>query len=225
MAEQSEEQKFRDLAQAHHDAAGRLLTTGAESDAVYACLELRMALECLTYDLMKLYGDDVSDDILSKWQAGLILNALVQTDPGIESTLELQIAGEDGTFSQPLAVLRDERMEVKWAQKAYHQLGNFLHERSFADTERGVKTDNDVIRKRAITIHKEIGRILASSGGNLRLKIRFGMHCECGSQAQMDLSPSQLKSIARCAECGAIYEVIRQDPSRNKILSRRIQNG
>lgn len=124
---ETEAKDFRALARAHHAAAGELLAGGDDAQLRHACLELRMALECLAYDLLKLYRDDVEDKVLEMWQAGAILDALREIDPGVERPIELKIAGEDGDYDQPLLAWREERLDGRWARKAYHSLGHFLH--------------------------------------------------------------------------------------------------
>lgn len=212
---------FRALAVRHHQAAGRLLEGGDPAQARYACLELRMALECLVYDLLKLYRDDVSDAVLEMWQAGGILNALLETDPGIEHGIELHIPGENDDFDSPLIQWREERLNVKWATKAYHRLGHFLHERTFAELARGTQDDPGKVLGRARDIHAELDRILASSGWNLRFSTRSAMDCDCGDKAVFAMSPKQIRSRAKCPGCGADYEVERHPEDPERVLTRR----
>jgi hypothetical protein len=208
---------FRALAARHHQAAGRLLQSDDQAQARYACLELRMALECLVYDLLKLYRDDVSDAVLEMWQAGSILKALLKTDPGIE----LHVPGENDDFDNLLIQWREERLNVKWATKAYHRLGHFLHERTFAELARGTQDDPGKVLSRARDIHTELDRILASSGWNLRLSTRSAMDCDCGDRAVFAMSPTQLRSRAKCPSCGADYEVARHPEDAERVLTRR----
>ncbi|MEN5230801.1 hypothetical protein [Brevundimonas naejangsanensis] len=220
-AEEGSGADFRELAVRHHEAAGRLLASGVPAEARYACLELRMALECLVYDLLKLYRDDVSDDVLEMWQANRILDALLKTDPGIEHGIELHIPGEAGDFDDLVIDWREERLRVKWATKAYHSLGHFLHERTFAELTRGTQDDPAKVLVRARAIHVELDRVLASTGWNLRLSTRFAMDCDCGARAEFAMSPKQLKSRARCSACGADYEVENLAADPRRIRTRR----
>lgn len=217
--------RFRALARQHHEAANQLLAGDEPGAGRYACLELRMALECLTYDLLKLYREDVSDELLMTWQASAILDALLDIDPTIEGPIEFQVAGEDGGFDNPLISWREERMKVKWAKKAYFQLGHFLHERTFREVERGIEDDRAKVHSRAKAIHAEIGKVLASSGWNLRLTNTAQFDCRCGGHAHYAMSPNQLKSRARCDACGANYEVQPNPDDPSKILSRPMVLG
>ena len=204
---------FRSLAGAHHQRAGQLLASGDPVQGRHACLELRMALECLTYDLLQLYRDDVDDAVLEMWQAGKILDALVTLDPDVEATIELRVASEDADLETPILNWHEDRLDLKWTKKAYATLGHFLHERTFAELERGVIDDPAKIRERALSIHGELGRVLASSGWNLRIKETAMVACDCGDQAVFSMSPRQLFSRARCSACGADYDV-RSSPDR-----------
>lgn len=218
---ETEAKDFRNLARAHHAAAGELLAGGDDAQLRHACLELRMALECLAYDLLKLYRDDVEDKVLEMWQAGAILEALREIDPGVEQVIELKVAGEDGGYDQPLLAWREERLDVRWAKKAYHSLGHFLHERTFLEIERGVVHDPAKIRVRAVAIHDEMQKVVESSGWNLRLRHNAKLICDCGGDAHFALSPLQVRSRARCVACGADYD-IRSEPSNlASVRSRR----
>ncbi len=84
-----QQSRFRTLAHQHHEAGARLLASGEPFNARYACLELRMALECLSYDLLRLYRDDVPDALLETWQASAVLDALLDIDPTIEGPFDL----------------------------------------------------------------------------------------------------------------------------------------
>jgi hypothetical protein len=215
-----QQSRFRALAHQHHEAAERLLVSDEPSTARYACLELRMALECLAYDLLRLYRNDVPDGLLETWQASAVLDALLDIDPTIEGPIEFQVAGEDGGFDKPLIAWREERMKVKWAKKAYFQLGHFLHERTFKEVERGMLNDFAKIRDRAQSISAEIAKVLSSSGWNLRLTNTSQFDCACGGHARFVLSPMQRKTRARCDTCAANYEVQPNPDDPAKILSR-----
>ena len=65
-----------------------------------------MAIECLTYDLLALYRDDVLDETLSEWKADKILAVLKKIDPAADSNLaDLIAAGEIPLMEEHSAIV------------------------------------------------------------------------------------------------------------------------
>lgn len=191
-------------------AAKLQLEAGTEQALRYACLDLRMAIECLTYDLLAIYRNDVLDETLAEWKADKILAALKRIDPAADSSPTIQIANEGGEFDSEGSITLDERrFETKWATKSYHTLGRYLHERTFVELEEGRLNDWAKVRDRTISIADELQGILDSSGWGLRMKQTLTIPCDCGATASFKLGPLQLRSRARCSACGANYEVWR----------------
>jgi hypothetical protein len=199
---------LRALASSHLKAAQEQLADGTDRALRYACLDLRMAIECLTYDLLALYREDVLDQTLAEWRANKILEELKRIDPTADSSPSLQIANATGKFDASDALAFDEhRFETKWAVKAYHTLGRHLHERTFQEIEGGKVDDWVKLRARATEIAAELQAIGSSTGWNLRIKQAVRIPCDCGRKAQFNMGPLQLRSRARCSDCGAEYEV------------------
>lgn len=203
---------MRSLAAAHLQAAEVQLAQQSERALRYACLDLRMAIECITFDLLALYRDDVLDETLTEWRADKILVALKRIDPSADASPTIQIANEAGEFDVANSIRFDEhRFETKWAKKAYQTLGRYLHERSFIELEEGKANDWELVRERTAAIADELQMIIDSSGWGLRMKQNLGVPCECGAEAGFKMGPLQLRSRARCAKCGANYEVVRRE--------------
>lgn len=206
---------MRSLAAGHLQAARDQLYQESEKGLRYACLDLRMAIECITFDLLALYRDEVLDETLSEWRADKILMALKRVDPSADASPTLQIANAAGEFDVADSIRFDEhRFETKWAKKAYQTLGRYLHERSFIELEAGKANDWDVVRERTAAIADELQMIISSSGWGLRMKQNLGVPCECGADAAFKMGPLQLRSRARCTQCGANYEVVRREARR-----------
>jgi hypothetical protein len=49
----------------------------------YACLELRMSIEALVYDMIRLYYDELSADILAKWTPKAVMTELAESVPDV----------------------------------------------------------------------------------------------------------------------------------------------
>ena len=213
----------RPIAARHLEAAKRQLDANTEEALRYACLDLRMAIECLTYDLLALYRDDVLDDTLTEWRADKIIAALKLIDPSADSSPIFQMANQAGEFDVPDSIkLEEHRFETKWAKKAYNTLGRYLHERTFVELEQGQADDWTKVRARAKAIAAEIQAIMDSTGWGLVLKQRMTIPCDCGEPASFKLSPLQLRSRAHCEACGGNYEVWRDKHDAPTIKAKMI---
>jgi hypothetical protein len=216
----------RHLATRHLESAKQQLDANTQEALRYACLDLRMAIECLTYDLLALYRDDVLDETLAEWKADKILAALKKIDPTADSSPIFQMANDAGQFdADDTLTLKERRFQTKWAIKAYHTLGRHLHERTFIEIENGNVDDWEKVRDRTTAIASELQAIIDSSGWNLRLSRSFEVPCNCGKRAIFKLGPLQLRSRARCASCGAHYEVFRKHHTDEKIGTKVIRSG
>src|SRR5262245_6060897 len=106
--------------------AKNLLAIGDEPSARYACLELRFAIEYITYDLLQPYRNELPYDIIKKWQPREFLGDMRSVDPYADCSSTLSVARE-----APLGVApspsdegwkllgEDRRLEKDWAVKKH----------------------------------------------------------------------------------------------------------
>lgn len=175
----------------HLSKAKELLKRGDIDSLRYACLELRFAIEFLTYDKLKSYLDQLPYDILKVWQPGKVIKALAEIDSHVERdcTLTMYQEDKDGNPVKPVMVGNHNSFSAKWATKAYSSLGSFLH----APTLNKVASGEDQVEKmtkKLTDVIQEIERVMAGSIHNLVLQnyIRFTCQNECGA------------TIKRCAD-------------------------
>lgn len=214
---------LRPRASKHLEAAKAQLARNTEQGISYACLDLRMAIECLTYDLLALYRDDVLDETLEEWRADKIIAALKVIDPASDAGPILQIANAAGEFEDADSIKFEEhRFETKWAKKAYNTLGRHLHERTFIELEQGQANDWLKVRERATAIATELEAVLGSSGWGLTMKRPMTVPCDCGQSAAFKMGPLQLRSRARCSKCDANYEIWREHHEAATVFAKLI---
>ena len=72
---------FRAEARQHLSAARSLLQGPGEAAARYACLELRMTIEAMTYELFQLYLKELPRSAMVHWQPGKVIRELLAADP------------------------------------------------------------------------------------------------------------------------------------------------
>ncbi len=73
---------YRERARSHLQEAAGLLNQGSESALRAACLELRMCIEALTYEMLQRYLSEVPNTAMEAWQPKRILSrGLITADP------------------------------------------------------------------------------------------------------------------------------------------------
>ena len=63
----------------------------------YASLQLRMGIEYVFYELLKMYRDELPDDITAKWQPKQIIDAILECDPSADQDAKVAI-GPSGSL-------------------------------------------------------------------------------------------------------------------------------
>ncbi|MCP2082235.1 UNVERIFIED_ORG: DNA-directed RNA polymerase subunit RPC12/RpoP [Methylorubrum zatmanii] len=120
------EARYRAIAGEHLSNAEALLLQENEQSARYACLELRLCIEALCYELLALYRNEMSKSAISHWTPKKVLSELLQIDEHATSSATISIqepkTGEWLTFCGP-----NHRLSVTWANKAHNALSTALH--------------------------------------------------------------------------------------------------
>lgn len=111
----------RHSAREHIGAAKVLLLVSGESSARYACLNLRMAIEALTYQTLQAYLAEVPNSAMTAWTPKKVIDELLAVDPMADKTSRISFGKQDalGEPSKSMKYLgEDRRFTVKWANKA-----------------------------------------------------------------------------------------------------------
>jgi DNA-directed RNA polymerase subunit RPC12/RpoP len=207
---------YRHRARQHVQRAKDHLADGKSETLRYACLELRMAIEALTYERLEAYLSEVSNDVMKKWQPKQVLAELLFVDPTADSSGQLWVGREDqpGVPAKDMKFLgTDERFTVKWATKAHNTLGGFLHEPTIAQLQAG-KENEATIRERAAEIVTELERVLSATLSNVNFGVFCTIPCECGFTIRRKEEFVRRGENAVCASCGRIYEVSIKEETR-----------
>src|SRR5262245_481600 len=88
----------KDMRQLARDCVVRaraLLAEGAEPHVRYACLELRFAIEYLAYSYLDVYGAEISDAALEKWQPRRVIDEMRAIDPHADEPATISIGLEE----------------------------------------------------------------------------------------------------------------------------------
>lgn len=89
---------FRQRAKRHVETAKMLLDLTENRILPAACLELRLAIECIAYELLQTYDDEVSQGIMATWQPAKIIRELCAIDStaGLDRTISYAAENTSG---------------------------------------------------------------------------------------------------------------------------------
>ena len=98
----------------------------------YAALELRDAMEALTYDRARAFKDDIPPKDYEAWQPRKLMAALLSFDPTIEMTSSISYAAQDGPGEPaPRNRMKSLGADIPFTlsdlREHYDALGSFLH--------------------------------------------------------------------------------------------------
>ena len=114
----------------HLAAAEELLATALDRNLVYAALELRMTIEAIAYEKLRLYAPRLPVAVLDKWQPPQAMRALLEFEPRATDNFRLRISAEAeyGVPSGDWQELGEHiSLKLRWVRKTYNKLGNYLH--------------------------------------------------------------------------------------------------
>lgn len=159
-----------------------LIAHGDEASARHACLELRFAIEYITYDQLESYLKEVLNDALKKWTPKQVISELLEVDPQADQSVTVAV-GLEHTFGvspspEEMQLLgEDRRFSLRWANKNHNVLGNFLHAPTMYQIESGVSQTSASIIKKATQVSEECEKILNSPVFNVNFGQFFEFKC------------------------------------------------
>lgn len=176
----------------------------------YAALELRMAMEALTYDRAVAYKDEFPQSEYETWQPKKMMLVLLEIDPlaDKDSTISFGKEKEYGKPAENMQLLGSERvLSMATLKKHYDALGSYLHLPTVKRFKSGELHDLRKLRSRCEEIANFIGEVLSSRVFNSTLGVFSTLDCdECGNKIRRRLRGGNNGQIlAKCNECPASY--------------------
>lgn len=111
--------------------AKALIHSGDEEKLVYACLELRLAIESYVYRKLEFHSKRHGKKLLYKhWQPNKAIKILDQIEPKANLSYQLSFAKQTGEDVKKLDYKPlgfHHALSVSWINKTYNKLGSFLH--------------------------------------------------------------------------------------------------
>ncbi len=205
---------FRTLARNSLRRAKVEMATNDSERLRYAALELREAMEALTYDLAAAYKEDIAPEQYKTWQPRKLMDVLLDIDPAIGTPATIA-AGEETEYGKPapaenMKVLgTDTPISLKNIKEHYNALGSYLHIPSLEQVTAGKVPDIGKLRTRCESLVTILGEILASQVWN----VTFGNYATlaacleetCRRPIKRRIPFDKKETEIRCFSCSAHY--------------------
>jgi len=195
----------------------------------YAALELRMAIESVTYDRALAYKSEFPPHEYETWQPKKVMSVLLEIDPTADSdsTLSFGIEPSLGQNPETMNPLGTEIVfNLQIIKKHYDALGSYLHAPSLKQTLSGPGPNYSKMRKRCEEIASTLERVLASPVFNSTFGAFSSFDCcECKVRIRRRIPRDRDSLQIDCFNCLASYTLtrteddqIRMDPHQHEIL-------
>ena len=168
----------------------------------YAALELRLCMEALTYERLRIFRDIVPESALKKWQPPQAVKALLEFEPLADQSFTLLVGVEDQAGAEPTStqfVGEHKSLDVSWLRKHYHKTGSLLHSPYEAPPDNPSAT--------AAYLQGVVAEIAAALSGNIRagyIRRVIPYNCDaCNALSLVNRDAMFKRRKAECLQCGA----------------------
>ncbi|OBT04979.1 hypothetical protein A9257_04350 [Vibrio cyclitrophicus] len=202
---------YRSIAKNHLKQSREALDSQLEHQVKYAALELRMAIEAITYDRAQSYKDEFPPEQYQTWQPRKVMKVLLEIDSFADRDSSLLIGRQLAPSSKPetMRSLGTEAVfSLKLLNKHYDALGSYLHIPTMKQSLNGKKHDLPKLRSRCEEIYSFLDKSLSSPIYNVTLGSFTKLEClECGETIRKRVSPRAFEEPAtvNCFNCKVRY--------------------
>ncbi|WP_176596473.1 hypothetical protein [Sphingobium sp. 15-1] len=202
---------YRDDARKQLKRAQAELASGDDQRLKYAALELREAMESVTYDRAEAYKDDFPPEQYEAWQPRRVMGLLLEIDPNADKDSTIAF-GEEPSLGVKPAVMHtlgtEKVLNMKMLKKHYDALGSYLHVPTLKQMAVSDKIDFAAMRQRCEIIAAFITDVLGSPVFNSTFGNFATIDCmKCGKPIKRRWPEGKEQIEAKCFECGAGYLV------------------
>lgn len=213
---------YRNDARKHLERFEEEFRTGENARLKYSALELRMAMEALTYDRALLYKDEFPSSEYETWQPRKVMSVLLEIEPLADKDCSVAFGLEE-TYGVPAPVMEplgaEKVLNMATLRKHYDALGSYLHTQTLKQTIEGKSIDYTKMVSRLEEIANFVRDVLSSPIFNVTLGNFSKWECiDCGKEVRKRIPSQQTEIQAECNNCHASYLVILKD--QGKIDSR-----
>ena len=204
---------FRHLARESVGRARAELASGDRARLKFAALELRMAIESVTYERAQSYRDEIPQSEYSTWQPKKVMQLLIDIEPRADKGSSIAYGVEEvpGVAAKEMTSLGAEQVFGLRAIKAhYDALGSYLHMPTLKQLEQVGEPDLGKLLERCLTIIGILDGVLSSPVFNINFGTFSSIACmnpDCGKAVRRRIPSGQTMLQAKCLECAMEYEV------------------
>ncbi len=189
--------------------------TGDDDDLRDAALQLRMAMEALTYERAVTYADELGPDKMKTWQPKRLMDRMLEVDPQADTAATLSFGLEPTYGSPPESMTMlgtDNVLKLATLKKHYDALGSYLHTPTLAQLEQNKPHNMTKLRSRCEKIIEAIKTVLASKVWGTSMANRGEIDCfVCDKPVRRRLIHGVEVRKVECWECQATYNMSRTD--------------
>ncbi len=206
---------FRSEAHEALQRANAELASGSDDRLRYAALELRMAMEAITYDRAAAYKDDFPKGEYATWQPKKVLSVLLDLDPAADKSATVSL-GPESVPGQPATEMHllgtDTPLNKATIKQHYDALGSYLHFPTLKQYEAKGIADFGRLRTRCVQIASHLQDVLESPIWNAIFSHISHTNCKrCGKSVRCRLAFNDEIGKERevhCRHCDAPYIAI-----------------
>ena len=202
---------FRSEARKALSKARTEMGSGDDDRLKYAALELRFAMEALTYDRLHAYRDEMPPQEYETWQPRKVMQLLIDIDPNADknSSLAFGIEEQYDKPSNEMKMLGSEQvLNLATIKKHYDALGSYLHMPTLGQLKDRGHPDLGTFHDRCNEIADAVDKALASPVFNTTVEKFASIGCaQCGEVIRRRQPFGEEEVEAECFECGAAYVV------------------
>ena len=202
---------YRLQSKEHIKRAEKELGKNLDQHIKYAALELRMAMEAITYDRAQAYKDEFPFGEYETWQPRRVMLVLLDIDPMADQDCSLAVGVEEeyGVPAHKMRSLGSEKvLNMKVLKKHYDALGSYLHVQTLKQTRSGKTIDCIKFRNRCEAISEFVKQALSSPVFNITIGNFSTINCyECKNPIRKRVPTSLSEVRATCYECNATYTI------------------
>lgn len=189
------------------------MEAGNEARLVYAALELRMAIEALTYDRAQAFQEEIPPSEYRTWQPKKVMQMLIDIEPTADKDSSVAVGLEDvpGIPATTMNFLGTEKVfGLKPIKDHYDALGSFVHLPNLKQLEEKGFANPAKILERCKRIVELVKAVLASPIFNTNFGVFTSIECmnpDCKQMVRRRIPSSNSSLKATCLHCNLAYEV------------------
>lgn len=202
---------YRGMAREHVKIATEQLQSGKDSFLKYAALELRMAMEAITYDRAVAFKEEFPEEEYNTWQPKKVMGVLLEIEPTADkdSTISFGLEEEYGVPAKEMTLLGTETvLNMKTLKYHYDALGSFLHIPTIKSIKEGKTVNFNTLRKRCEEIKAYLDKVLSSPVFNTNFGVFASINCmQCGQNIRKRIPQGKESINVECPKCDASYRL------------------